>query len=377
MKIGMIADIHVDGDNAFASQVPMDGGMITSRVRDALDALHWAGHEAAKREVNELWVLGDVFHEKNFVDQFVLQETERCFSMVSKMVPVVLLVGNHDAVSETEHSLLWHLKPYVRDVIYKHLCVGIVQFAPWYCPGLPTGGSVLVGHLEMAGAVLGPGEYESGRGLTVTDLRRAGFQRAFLGHYHKRQKIGQDGEYWYIGSLLQHNFGEEGNEVGLTVWDTDSDAVEFVPNCKSPKFVTLDLTDEKCQPHLIDPANYVRVRGCPKENQGGVRKALLAKGGAGVTFETKRMDNQVTRLAAARAETINDDDLLREYVARCAPDCLDKGRLVQAANVAIDRSKGGLGDEQAGTSGIDSTRGVCGRSETPAGDSQSVGGERR
>jgi hypothetical protein len=102
------------------------------------------------------------------------------------------------------------------------------------CCGSPA---ILLGHFQVSGTA-------TGSGAALTGIAKATiepFTLTLLGHIHLGQAITPRAHY--IGSPLQQNFGESGQEKRVAVVDTDSCQVEWVPITGFPQYHVLSLED--------------------------------------------------------------------------------------------------------------------------------------
>lgn len=135
----------------------------------------------------------------------------------------VFVPGNHDQVTidGAIHGMRVFDLPHI---VVSHgltrLGAGIT-FVPWredpddqrdiFANALPV--SVLFGHAEVGGAVANSGKKATGR-VSLAEIEK-GSSACYLGHYHRRQKLGA--HTWYIGSPFEQDIGERGQPHGVAV----------------------------------------------------------------------------------------------------------------------------------------------------------------
>jgi len=127
---------------------------------------------------------------------------------------------------------------------------------------------ILLGHVEVTGAVMqgartcepSPGKWQISRNYLESLVERDLVGRIALGHFHKRQDL--TGRGTYVGALMQHNFGEEGNPAGFEIYDTETAEVEWVELDAAPKYRTVRVRGENDErPDGLDNLNNIlRVR---------------------------------------------------------------------------------------------------------------------
>src|SRR5690606_26763288 len=97
---------------------------------------------------------------------------------------------------------------------------------------------LLLAHLGVQGAKVGADfVYTNEADCAVKDLNSKAFEFGFLGHYHIHQKLSKN--VYYVGSPLQHNWGDRGQIRGFVEYDTKTKKLKHV-ECQAPKFVELE-----------------------------------------------------------------------------------------------------------------------------------------
>lgn len=123
----------------------------------------------------------------------------------------------------------------------------------------PSQASILFAHIGIGGARMSK-HIISESSVKVSDLSPDKFDLMFLGDYHGRQCLIPD-KCWYVGALLQKNFGFEGDPQGFAhvrVYPGKRFEVIWVelPSSEFPEFKTIGLTD----PIPKDFRGYLRVK---------------------------------------------------------------------------------------------------------------------
>ena len=122
-----------------------------------------------------------------------------------------------------------------------------IAFVPWREEGQDAlyklsasaaGPYTIFGHAEVQNAVSNNGRLAPGKvALGTLESHRA----VYLGHYHKRQRLGTRGHVWYIGSPYQQNAGERDDPHGIAVVTGDRVEPEFVNLEDLPKYWRFDM----------------------------------------------------------------------------------------------------------------------------------------
>jgi len=165
------------------------------------------------------------------------------------------LVGNHDITlreSLRYNTISLLLQEYIQDgtvIAYDHptpvkFGSTTIDMLPWICTenqaevdeflNRKNIGDVLIGHLEIAGAMMQRGIPGHG-GIDVSKFDR--YSSVLSGHYHTRSFL--DGNRInYVGTPYELNWGDSGDQRGFTVLDTETLQYTYIPN---PDFMFIKL----------------------------------------------------------------------------------------------------------------------------------------
>lgn len=232
------ADIHCFAYKPFSTIT--DTGR-NSRFVECLKVLDEIYTFAEKKKCENVYIAGDLFHNRSKIDTVVYDDVYSFFKTVDHF-HTYLLVGNHDqAVKDGSiHSLRPFAELHNIDVIDHPLTIENVLFVPYqdhFNVDLLTPADFFIGHAGVTGATVGASNFTIGEVLSPKHLRQ--YKKAFLGHFHKNQQI----DNIYIpGSPLQHTFGERDDDKGFYYVD-DKYNVDFV-RTSAPRFGSVDVTSE-------------------------------------------------------------------------------------------------------------------------------------
>jgi len=346
MKVGLIADIHLNPYGIFASL-----GERSARVAHAvLDALAYC----RQRCVEEVWVLGDLFHNRQRIPVREFNLIRRALEWAEKQgIRVTLVAGNHDYVTtEGDESVLDALAPVVHRVVWKEpvWCHYVgkndigdadVLFAPWgklttETMALPdplwrTHRLILAGHQAIHGAVAACGEYVPREGIDPRGLDD--FALVVLGHYHKPQEVTRP-TIRYVGSLLQHDFGDVGSARGLWILDTISLHMEFVES-GAPKFIVLPAGQGIMKEQVANC--YVKMEGVDIAAEERTKATLVGYGALDVTFRRPNVAEDTRRLPVDAATPLRD--IMGAYVGAKA-GTLNPERLMAVGEAITQEGQG-------------------------------------
>lgn len=272
-KVAVIADVHLHNWPQFAV---WENG-INSRLLRTYECLEWVCTDAVKNGCTSIIVGGDLFHSRKHIEHSVIVYADMFLGFAESVgLEVFLLVGNHDLSMKGDGCNALSMFNGCAKVIDKQ-CVldipkfGKVGFVPWTEDPNEVLAAVemadskkaigIIGHVGIGGGKVGPRDFEVpgsiAQGLFKADL----FEWVILGHYHGSQVLNPDRQanMFYVGSPLQHNFGDRGGCHGYMIVENKKPAV-FVENNISPRFIIKGET-----PEVIRKIDYVQVRASSSE----------------------------------------------------------------------------------------------------------------
>jgi len=223
-------------------------------MRDHFDNFFIPWLEKNVQPGDVLYHLGDVFDNRQNVNLLVGNYTIELFERLGKILPVYIIVGNHDIYRKHTNDvtsvdmLKWipNVKVYKEAVVHK---IGKMNclLMPWRRddeheketinshPGM----DYLFCHSEVRGSRLSPNptvKHEGGNEITTFKK----FRRVYSGHIHYAQVIKN---FNFIGNPYQMTRSDRGNRKGIWILDVESGAEEFVENNYSPKFLKFDISE--------------------------------------------------------------------------------------------------------------------------------------
>jgi len=328
------ADVQADNYTQFAS-VGEDG--INTRLQDCLNVLESLEDVAEKYNTEYLFFLGDLFNPRVSIPTDVYYLTFRVIEKLSKKMEVILLVGNHEQFSKVGdiHSIY----------PFKSICTVIDQPTVTVSDGceivwLPfsvdnkqnlkviddnrraPNSNLLLGHIGLTGAVVGPKERRMKTDLDPRQLKPEKFKWCILGHYHKFQTI--EKTIVYVGSMLQHDFGERNEEKWALVFDSNEPDKLKKVRLQAPEF--LEVTSENLSEAV--KGNYVKVL-CQKKDVEAVKVKLQELQPRGYVIEQQIQKQFQPRLNIDPLATT--EEMISVYVDHMKPKELDKKRLIKVA----------------------------------------------
>lgn len=312
---------------------------ITDRFKQQLDILDEMLSRAEKEDRIVIFG-GDLFHQRQMVDQRVLNRVWQVFvNHIS--VPVILLRGNHDSFNNsmtTVSSLdqfdalpnchvvtkpeklevgaaIMYFMPYAEDIDYmKEVLNNFAEDA-----GKQSKPCFEVAHLGIDGAQEGKSSHRLASAFSVDDMHPKAYKLVYLGHYHHRQGLGTLGTMLYGGSTMQLTFSDEDETKGYDLVSADG-VREFIKlNDQYPNFHSYETWTDEAQ-QAIDRGDYVKL----KLNKDAV-KTYQQSGEAGqenVRTEIKQEFKQETQLDLTAEDS--PVTITQKYVKENCPDVTEE-----------------------------------------------------
>lgn len=232
---------------------------------DCQNFVDWFISKAKAEGCETCIFLGDWNHHRASINmhtlQFGLQALEKLNAAFDR---VFFIPGNHDLYYRDRrdiHSVEWakHL-PNVT-IVNEFFKEGDVSIIPWlvqddYKKLKKMKGKYLFGHLELPNFFMNAMIEMPDHGEINTDHLQ-GYEKAFSGHFHKRQSRKN---VWYIGNAFPHNYADAGDDArGMMVLDWGKDPV-FHSWPKQPLYRVYTLSEVLANPAgLLLPDSHVRV----------------------------------------------------------------------------------------------------------------------
>jgi len=200
-----------------------------------------------------LFILGDFFDNRQLLDINVLNASINILIELSNILPIFLLVGNHDCYKKnnTDVNSLRILK-YINNVTVFETPTIIsngtshILILPWigdkekeenYAKANSNKAQYIFAHTDITGLKYDNGKIIS-RGTNLQDIN--GYKKIFSGHIHKRQEIGH---LYYIGSPYHTKRSDVGNQKGIYTFNPNDNTYKFIENNMSSVFQKIKLED--------------------------------------------------------------------------------------------------------------------------------------
>lgn len=207
-----------------------------------------------KNNIKNVICLGDVFHNRNSVDIYILKEVKEKFFefFIKNNINLHIILGNHDIYfkDRLDVNLLQTLFPKHKNIIvYDTIEIKNIDkykfcFIPWVInlemidKLIPKNIDILLGHFEIKNIKLNNNFY-SVEGIEKDFFKD--FKLVFSGHFHSNI---EEEKIIYIGSPYQLNWGDFGNRNGFYVLK-DNFQFEFIENTISPKYLKIYFLEDE------------------------------------------------------------------------------------------------------------------------------------
>lgn len=282
----------------------------------------------ARRNIDTIIHLGDFFHNRKNLYMKTLSVAIDIADMLEN-VNLWIIAGNHDIFYKSE------IDPTSLDIFRKYENIKIIKetttfdnitLVPWQ-RDFPKEGDILFGHFEIGGFPINQSYImpEKNR-LKLDDFK--GWNHVYSGHFHMPS---DKGNIKYIGSPYQMSFGDKGDR-GFYIFEDGN--LEFTNFTESPKFVTINVVDDKPN-HGLSPSeikgNIIKLVYTKDFGRNENNKILeVAQSYSPVQLYTDFSKNIDAKEEEIREEDIKDNKtIFFEYIDIAdIPDHLDK-RLVK------------------------------------------------
>lgn len=197
---------------------------------------------------------GDLYDNRTSIPIIVSYKAEKILSEISKILPVHMIVGNHDLWNKGTNDvnsvrLFNHI-----DNITIYTETTIVDFngnklvlMPWVEKRQDmiklineNPGDFLFCHSDLNGCRMHLNSVAHRNADKINVEQFNGYKKVFSGHIHIRQV---NSNFEFIGSPYQMDRNDMGDQKGITILDTSTGETEFVPNTYSPTFRKIKVTE--------------------------------------------------------------------------------------------------------------------------------------
>jgi DNA repair exonuclease SbcCD nuclease subunit len=280
MKFAFIADPHL---SRYGQDKIEDETNLPERLHSIKNALYEVGDYCHQNDIDTMIIGGDIYHNKSII-YAIAQDLMLDFFEQYKDLEFWVLDGNHD-LSGKGANVVSALRPIVKCSNVEWITQTPVGNDNFVC--IPYSHDVvnqvknnkrkiLISHFGLSEGVLNSG-MSIVSDIGIKDLAGK-YELVLLGHYHKPQEIIRDDiSIYYVGSLIQLDWGEKGEEKRFLVVDTDTLHVDSIPISKYRKHIEIEIDrnniDEalKAAQQAKDDGHHVKVLMKEKIDLTGIK----------------------------------------------------------------------------------------------------------
>ena len=280
MKFAFIADPHL---SRYGQDKIEDETNLPERLHSIKNALYEVGDYCYENDIETIIIGGDLYHNKSII-YAIAQDLILDFFEQYKDLEFWILDGNHD-LSGKGANVVSALRPIVKCpnvewvtqtpvgndhficIPYSHDVVNQVK---------TNKNKILISHFGLSEGVLNSG-MSIVSDISIKDLVGK-YELVLLGHYHKPQEIIRDDiRIYYVGSLIQLDWGEKGEEKRFLVVDTDTLHVDSILISKYRKHIEIEIdstnidTALKYAQQAKDDGHHVKILMKEKIDLTGIK----------------------------------------------------------------------------------------------------------
>lgn len=315
------------------------------RIVDAKRVLDTINYCAKKFDIDYIVNCGDTFHTRGLIKTSCFDVIQQSYDKWAREgLKQIILVGNHDqedkigeihpmkvfgnykgwyvvdspmCLPESTDIVLW---PYSNN-LSKEDIESFILFE--------HSSHTLITHWGIEGAKRNDSNIDT-NGVPLSWIKP--FKRVFSGHYHYRNEISN---VQYIGSPMQQDFGEMGQDKGLIIWDSETDDLKFlkIDGTMEHKEMIVSLSADGVEKELTygDIKSTDAVRVVIKGDEELVKSFDIAT--LGIVAKSIKPDRKINEKSFSRLNIKKEDiydvaKLMNEYVGHIETS-LSKERIMQ------------------------------------------------
>lgn len=214
---------------------------------------------------------GDLYDNRTSIPIIASYKAEKILTEISKILPVHLIVGNHDLWNKGSNDVnSVRLFNFV-DNIHVYTETSSIQvfdkklvLMPWVEKRLDmikeiknNPGDYLFCHSDLNGCRMHLNSVAHRNPDKIDVLEFKGYKHVFSGHIHIRDT---HNNFTFVGSPYQMDRNDMGDQKGITILDLITGKIDFVPNTHSPvfkKFTIREESDIDDMDSLKDTKDYI------------------------------------------------------------------------------------------------------------------------
>jgi len=263
MKFALTADVHL---TRYGQDKVEDTSHLPERLHSIKETLYNIANYCLENKIPIVVIAGDLIHTKSLIYTIAQDLILDYFDNFGDL-DFVVLDGNHDLAGKGQNSIssLRFLKSVMNvdwvtkipsgdsDVLWVPYSYDIVNQVK------SNSARILVSHFGLSEGMLNSG-ISIISDIGMKDLVGK-YDLVLLGHYHKPQEIiGADTKLVYVGSPIQLDWGEKGDEKRFLVVDTDTLDVQSIPTTGYKKYIEFEI-DCNNKSEVLEAAKEAKDKG--------------------------------------------------------------------------------------------------------------------
>jgi DNA repair exonuclease SbcCD nuclease subunit len=217
----------------------------------ALDFAKWASKLYKDRDIEDIIIPGDIFHNRSHISVETLFITKQFFDYF-KDFNIYISAGNHDCFKKDTSdinsiSILdgWNNIKIIdkEPITIETNSSKNITLVPWgvSLDNIPKS-DIIFGHFEIDSFYMNSYKLCE-HGFSYKDLFKIA-PTIISGHFHKKDhRKYEKGQIVYLGSPYQHNFGDVKDERGIYIFNIETEDLEFIENTISPKHYKVSMNE--------------------------------------------------------------------------------------------------------------------------------------
>ncbi len=214
---------------------------------------------AENNGITSLIHAGDFFDNRKTITNKTILCALRIGANINKVFGhAYFITGNHDTIykDDIEQSLLKMFDQHQNITIVREpIKTYNMMLVPWIFPDEllenPDNLDVLIGHFDIAGAVMNESGTESKHGLKQSEFKN--WKMVLSGHFHTPSVYGN---IQYLGSPFHTTFNDVAGTRGFYVLDDESLELEFIEFTDYPHFIRVkdsdDVVTDQIQGNIVE-----------------------------------------------------------------------------------------------------------------------------
>ena len=221
-KVAIISDLHI-GNNKDSE--------IFHKI--LLDYAQWLKNKLKDNNITRLIIAGDFFHDRTKIPLTTLDVGHKFLDILSDL-HITITTGNHDSYY-LDNSSVNSLSIFKNRKNVEIIDTLTIKDGFTYCPWgitldeISDNSNIVICHIDAQSFEVSKGKIST-HGFKVADLMQK-CNICFSGHYHKNQSRVYNGKsFHYLGSPMQLNFCESGDEKYIHILNVDTLEVSKIVN---------------------------------------------------------------------------------------------------------------------------------------------------